>query len=1113
ARIDDVYTQFPLIYRDDPYYQRFTVSLSENSSVAGRAGFLQIYNATTGEMIPSCDRQFTVRNAQVVCRELGYETMNAYHWLTPRWDYNPQIRLVKTYVEPRECRGNEPSLDRCQLRLTGNDSQWQCMDNEHFNYIYCGTNSSLDRLVARVSLYLLGYLRKIKLYRIYIGNWGGLSFGRAQLETDQLPLKDASVLRNVEIVGGGSGHNDSFQSAGLQLFFRSPLPLTIPYYTQGMVDMCAADKMLQITNRVLIYYKYDSIPVDCVKIFSSPGRKVAFRFLQVNLYSSPADLGRSDALRVYASIAFMPITLLAEYRLDRESTPFSKAVSADVLALHFRGTAADGDHGFIAEISSIPSSPGAGTVEQVVVRGSRVDYNERGAVLYQNTGEMSPAVVIEDSSFSRNGIHLFGNISTSMHAVQLHLHNTMFVLFRGNSLAYNRGGLLMSARSSSAVARLNAVVKNNLFTWNSNSTTIALYGNNYQMVTMLNNIISHNYALYHDTVKIHDMSVNLTRNIFFANVGLHTVDTKGYSHITSETQTFLYNNFEDNIALGHGHQYMEQFGYLPDKENDEFLRRPRRQVITQEGVSFDWWTHVGTESERYRSTILAGSSQQHYRGNVLNNKKNPYELATSKRTQYDIGSIDARLNYWGYPGVESVAAGKIRDFSDYPYLIKVDYQPVLESNSSLIDGDCPAGWFEAGLEEFKSCFLFVGAAATYNDATLYCEAMDAFVPYLRADDPRQKEIARKIDKFSQQYLTDAERFDSFALRSDTIVWVSSVSIPSVQCGWLSSRTGKIGSQNCNNLMPFVCEKGTQPYIEPVMWRAGIVVAVVLLAVLVAILFLLALCWCIKSRQRNEDSIERKNIIRASIKLQRAIGKKRAADSRSPTETVRTECSDSLSTDRTYDRLTSANDSRTTSYTSYTRSKPTSSDISSEGYYSGKMSMRHKVSTNPNPYEEIPTMNTFQSPSALRGGVAVRMRDPRCETSLSSTVTGSCSTCPTESERDSTLTDGSWSEQSSTISDSTIQNRRLLPGKPEPPRRTVEPVLTSPRGLVPSRSNPNLQTFPTANQYVPLPSQPPPPTPLQQMPSAPRRSLVDLYNPYDHRIAPRPPNKPVIETAM
>ncbi|VDO45715.1 unnamed protein product [Haemonchus placei] len=736
-------------------------------------------------------------------------------------------------------------------------------------------------------------------------------------------------------------------------------------------------------------------------------------------------------------------------------------------------------------------------------------------------------IVSEDCSFSRNGVHLFGNISTSMHAVELHLHNTMFVLFRGNSLAYNRGGLLMSARSSSAVARLNAVVKNNLFSWNSNSTTIALYGNNYQMVTMLNNIVSHNYALYHDTVRILDMSVNMSRNIFYGNVGLHTVDSKGYSRISSEAQTFLYNNFEENIALGHGHQYMEQFGYLPEKEHDEFLRRPRRQVsthyplhlvslkrrsyppkdiatvITQEGVSFDWWTHVGTESERYRSTILAGSSQQHYRGNVLNNRKNPYELTTSKRTQYDIGSIDARLNYWGYPGVESVAAGKIRDFSDYPYLIKVDYQPVLESNSSLIEGDCPAGWFLAGHEEFKSCFLFVGAAATYADATLYCEAMDAFVPYLRTDDPRQKEIARRIDQFNQQYLTDAERFDAFASRSDTIVWISSVSIPSTQCGWLSSRTGKVGSQNCNNLMSFVCEKGTQPYIEPVMWRAGIVIAVVLISILVAILFLLALCWCIKSRKRNEDSIERKNIIRASIKLQR---KASAPHRKQPPSHQSAKATLSSSTINAYgDPFITTRG--TASYTTYSKSKPSTTDVSSEGYYSGRVSVRHKVSTNPNPYEEIPTMNTFQ-PLQREG---VRVRDTRSDTSCSSTITGPCSTCPTESERDSTLTDGSWSEQSSTASESTVQNRCLIPPKPEPPRR-YEP---QPQRLNPSRSNPNLQTFAATNQYRPVPAQPPS-IPAQKLPTAPQSSFVDLYNPLAEQS--RKPggfgtNKPVIETAM
>lgn len=75
------------------------------------------------------------------------------------------------------------------------------------------------------------------------------------------------------------------------------------------------------------------------------------------------------------------------------------------------------------------------------------------------------------------------------------------------------------------------------------------------MVTMMNNVIYTNYALYHDTVLVHDMSLNMTRNTFSYNTGLHTIDTHGYSRITSETQVFLYNNFNDNLALGHGHQY------------------------------------------------------------------------------------------------------------------------------------------------------------------------------------------------------------------------------------------------------------------------------------------------------------------------------------------------------------------------------------------------------------------------------------------------------------------------------------------------------------------------------------------------------------------------------
>ncbi|KHJ94923.1 hypothetical protein OESDEN_05139 [Oesophagostomum dentatum] len=111
----------------------------------------------------------------------------------------------------------------------------------------------------------------------------------------------------------------------------------------------------------------------------------------------------------------MPVTLLAEYRLDRESTSFSKAVSADVLALHFRGTAADGEYGFIAEISSIPSSPDSSSVEQVIVRGSRIDNNDRGAIVYQNTGEMSPAVVIGEFIWLYWGWRLPQTVKISEH--------------------------------------------------------------------------------------------------------------------------------------------------------------------------------------------------------------------------------------------------------------------------------------------------------------------------------------------------------------------------------------------------------------------------------------------------------------------------------------------------------------------------------------------------------------------------------------------------------------------------------------------------------------------------------------------------------------------------
>lgn len=40
---------------------------------------------------------------------------------------------------------------------------------------------------------------------------------------------------------------------------------------------------------------------------------------------------------------------------------------------------------------------------------------------------------------------------------------------------------------------------------------------------------------------------------------------------------------------------------------------------------------------------------------------------------------------------------------------------------NLFSGNCPGGWFQIGRDEFKSCFLYSGAAATYMTAVRFCQ--------------------------------------------------------------------------------------------------------------------------------------------------------------------------------------------------------------------------------------------------------------------------------------------------------------------------------------------------------------------------------------------------------
>uniref|UniRef100_A0A0R3RII9 SRCR domain-containing protein n=1 Tax=Elaeophora elaphi TaxID=1147741 RepID=A0A0R3RII9_9BILA len=826
----------------------------------------------------------------------------------------------------------------------------------------------------------------------------------------------------------------------------------VPYNARGLLDICAAQKKFEVINRIIMFYKYDSYTVDCVKIFTSAERSIGFRFLLINLYDgSQMNLGRLDSITLYSDAKFTQRI----HQFTSKTSDWSLNIQAQsLLAIHMRANAANG------------------TTDKVLIRHSRIEQNDRGAIIYRNTGEIGPNLAISNCFIQKNGYHLFGNISTTTYTVQLYLHNTLLAQFRNNLLMDNIGGLWMTALTTSPIARLIVIIRECAFMHNSNGTILTFLGNGNQKLWLFNNLIRSNYALHHDTLLLKGITANLTRNLFANNTGLHNLDLRPNLPDSLDSYVLYKNWFYNNVALGHGYQYQERYGYQPNYLSD--VHRSKREIVMEEGVSFDWWTHIGTDTERYRSTVYAGVSDVLYRENVFDNPINPYELVTGKTNSLEGRAIDARENYWGYPGTIGVASGKIRDYLDYEYLIRVDYVPVLESNASLIEGDCPAGWFQIGRGEFRSCFLYSGAATTYMTAVKFCQAMDAFVPYLRVDDSRQKELAKRIDDIIHMRASDSiDRYDTFTDAYDKQVWISGVTVPLTQCGWLSTRTGNIGTQNCHNLLSFVCEKGVLSYDEPTLWRSGIIIAIIALSILLVIIILLAVCWYRKSRKRKEEEVSRKECIRASLRLSKLANELRKNDGGNRIITNMTTAGTLNGTDLQTDdaimnahrnlvhgkdnnswltltkpELSSEIYSGSNSVTSFVdqsiKYRPSAVEISkinstvdsscsgntteSFAYHMPSSASRNLVSQKPNPYAEV-SLNVFNAYGSINSRMgssndrSVNDRHNTESTCSTNTDTVTCSTCQDCGE--STLTErSSWNDsssaQSSIISDRTIQ---------------------------------------------------------------------------------------------
>ncbi|CDW52478.1 Deleted in malignant brain tumors 1 protein [Trichuris trichiura] len=918
---DAVYEMFPLLHRQYSFYQKFETFLVDGPDA--RTGFLEIYNATTGERVPICDRQFTKRNAEVVCREHGFQSKNVYVRIGPRWNNDPKLHLVKSYSEPRQCFGNEKRLADCDLRLSNDANLWKCVDAEHFVFLHCGRAEAVNPE--------------------YVGHWGGLFFAADSVETAR---NMQSSLRHVEIVGAGLSHNDS--SAAITVVYRSVIfdhvnvtnssmhaieivaphaeivlnkmnitdnlgvglrllglnmhssttvedePLlhaTFPYYLYGLIEMCSVDKVIEVEKRVLVYYKYDSYPVDCYKTFLSlnSAKKLEFKLLLANIYNSSDQAIRKDRIAFFNGRQMSSAAFIDSFGHETSRHGLSQPVrsSGNALTVHLRANAADGAYGLIAEIVTVPAPPDPAPLKNIFIHEGRFERNDRGAVRYDCTGDVNAVVDIDLCSFNYNGYQLWENFTTSSGAVRLSMYNTQSFKLQNSMFFRNAGGLSIFAASTTPSARMVGLIRNCAFGNNVIWETLKLVGRNYQKVYAVNNYFGRNWSPYKDVVFVDHMLVNFTRNTFYNNTGTHIVHLGGYRDVSTEFQLFRSNVLYDNIATGHGYHFIPQYGYFGKQEGLPIVpslhsrKRRRLAVQTSEkvakvqppeatGTSFEWWANVGFEAERYHSTVFAASGQVKIENNFFSNPDNNFELTTAVVNLSDAysGPVDARQNYWGQISTPAVASGKIRDGNDHDYLLKVNFLPVLESNTSLLDGSCPPGWFEAGYEEWKSyrsCFLFVPGAVAYRVAEEFCKEQGGYLPFFRDQDKRLAPLAKKVDMLNRQFSIASELVPTYMKTYETRFWISSVTVPPEKCGYLSSKTASIGVYNCDDVLPFVCEKGPKPYEEPIYLQPAVIATIVVSTLLIFIIGLLTFMWWLKSKQRAKQFFERKSSLRASIR--------------------------------------------------------------------------------------------------------------------------------------------------------------------------------------------------------------------------------------------------------
>ncbi|XP_019892680.2 protein bark beetle isoform X1 [Musca domestica] len=833
-------------------------------------GFLEYFNHTTLQWVPICDSRFTERNAQVVCRELGYDPLNVYYSHDRRIEFHTNsLTRIWTWVQPLECRGDEIRMSDCEERLNGQvyGHRHECHWDDVFVFVSCAG-------VPEDEVY-----------------WGGIRFTNSEFEQNQyeqryhdihthgLQKHQQSRLEFVRIENAGILHNQ--KSAAIQAIYKTPsisavtiknsanhglnfvvpsgalnlnllnisqalgsginiLSLTgegresdessftplkkldLPYKLFSMIDICDPQKTITVEERVLLYYKYDNNPVNCVKMFTSAYRAkpLGFRLLQSNLFNHSKLYGRMDSIRLYDGDVYNVTSLfMGQIESDTNNQKSFFKTEGPTLSVHLMASGAPEYHGFIAEVVTVPiSTIGINRDALHNVTYSHISGAIKGAVVYTSAGEVTPTLTLTSNRIERNCLQLYGNFSTCDAALNVDVQNMNSFFFMNNLLLNNQGGLKLRADSRGSATSLRGFIHHNLFLKNRNRPALFVEGRQsspYQEVELYRNYFAQNQAGYEDVIRLRQVVSNFSYNYVHSNVGGRIVEVSGFEKVRLPIyQSTAHNGFYRNIAT-------------------------------------NW---MG------RATIVAGTAGQQYVDNIFENPDNDYEIITVNSSILSIdyrnstielwkSKIDARHNYWSYNNTLSVQS-RIKDKSDDPMLLEVLAVPFQMNNQTILDGKCPPGWSQVS----DTCFMYVGVPMTFHEAKEFCRSENSSMPFIRTDSTTlwiylqsQMRHLKYPEKVWVQDFNYIDRCTSFAYMEITV-------------------------EECNKELGFICEVDPKVVIDPLSWRADIFAISIISAFVLALilLILVGICWYAKSKHRHAQRLQRRNSIRQSLRSLNSI---------------------------------------------------------------------------------------------------------------------------------------------------------------------------------------------------------------------------------------------------